>query len=131
MKLWNWKRCLAASLFLFVCATLISQSAMDGFAIFSILFLVGFWFQQKKNFPILPKLGIEKQFLFFLGAVILSFVINWKTESLAVFRIVELKWILNFYFLVAALRLFQPNWKSLARLQCVIAFASAFDIPFN
>ncbi len=124
----SWKRGLAVSLFLFVVSTLISQSAMDGFAIFSILFLIGFWFQQRKSFPLLPKLGIEKQFLIFAVAVILSFAVNWKTESLAVNRIVELKWILNFYFLVAALRLFQPDWKTMQRLQCVIAFTSVFAL---
>jgi O-antigen ligase len=124
----NWKKCLSVSLFLFATSTLVSQSAMDGFAVLSIFFLIGFWLQTHRGFPLFPRLGVEKAFLAFAVAVVLSFLMNWNTQVLAFKRIIELKWILNFYFLASALLLFVPSWKPFQKLQWLVGFSAAFAL---
>ncbi len=122
------KKTLSISLFLFFVATLVSQSGMDGFATLSILSLIWYWFQSGRQWPLLPKLGIEKAFLSFAIAVVVSFLFNWDSTAYALKRIAELKWILNFYLLVSALSLITPRLKIFQRCQCILAFAATFAL---
>lgn len=124
----NLQRALAISFFLFVVSTMISQSAMDAFATLSGIFLVARWFQLKKSFQLFPQTGLELPFLAFSVAVILSFVANWETQTLVVQRVLELKWILNFYLIFAALRVLNPDWKSFQRVQIFIFISAAFAL---
>lgn len=124
----KWLHWLSITFFLFVVSTMISQSAMDGFAILSAISLIGYWFSQKRSFPLFPKTKVEIPFLLFSVAVVLSFLFNWNTQSLAVSRIVELKWILNFYLIVATLQVLQPKWHSLQRVQIFIWISALFAL---
>ncbi len=124
----GWNKALSVTFFLFVISTMISQSAMDAFSILSIICVIGLWFQQKRSFKLFPKLGLELPFLLFSLAVCLSFAANWSTETLAVPRIVELKWILNFYLIVVAFRLLQPSFKDFQKVQIFIFISAVFAL---
>jgi O-antigen ligase len=86
--------------------------------------LLIYWFRTGQSFPLFRRSGLELPFLFFSGAVLASFLTNWNTQTLALARFIELKWILSFYLLVALLFQVNARWPDLNKVQFMIGFCS-------
>lgn len=122
------EKILGICFFLFLVSTMISQSAMDVFATLSALFLLIIWWKHRPGFKLFPNTGLEGPFLAFAVAVCLSFISNWPTQTHALSRILELKWIFNFYLILAALRWLRPDWKAFRNVEIWIAVTALFAL---
>lgn len=98
---------------LFAMSVLISQTAMDVTAsllVFTVLWMGWKWrSSQGASHRVINSIGFDWLLPIWIAVVALGFVLNWNSESAWAFRLLEFKWLICLYGLIAALKYLHPN----------------------
>lgn len=128
----KFKPFLAGLLGLLFAATLLSQSVMDGLSILLCLVLLIAYFRTRKSgqkFELFPKMNLEKIWIAWFIVVAIGFVLNWTPGSNWLVRLIEFKWIILLYFMLAAYGLVQWRAETVMRfLSVTLLLCSALGL---
>ena len=116
---------------LFAASLLISQTAMDVFA--SIIFLAMAWMayrwrEQRSNRSVWNSMGFDWIFLIWIGVVFAGFAAGDMGNDHWWRALIEFKWLIVFYALLALVIYLQPNEKVLPLVAIIFSICSLYAI---